>query len=564
MTSDDQEQPKKADFIRDSVKADISSERHYGRVQTRFPPEPNGYLHVGHAKSICLNFGIAEEFGGLCNLRFDDTNPETESVEFVNSIRHDIEWLLGKALSTEPLFASDYFDNMFEWAITLIKGGKAYVDDQDAATISERRGSFTKAGVDSPFRERTPEENLELFLKMRDGGFPEGSCVLRAKIAMDHENMNMRDPVLYRIRKKSHFRTGSQWVIYPTYDWAHGQSDALEKVTHSLCTMEFESHRLLYDWFLEQLEVPFDQRPYQTEFARLNFTHTVLSKRLLKKLVEDGVVKGWDDPRMPTISGLRRRGYPSKSIRDFCQHIGIAKTNSTHEIELLESFVRTELNQTSQRRMAVIDPVRLTITNWPEGKIEYRTAVNNPEDESAGTREVPFSGNLYIERDDFMEDPPAKFFRLSPGREVRLRYGYFVTCTDIVKDDSGEVVEILCTYDPETSGGKAPDGRKVKATIHWVEENNCIRVSVATYDRLFASERPDLLDDPFEDLNKESIEILQSAVCEPSVADIAGGDVIQFERLGYFCRDETQLNLFHRTVGLRDEWANIQKRNKSK
>ena len=453
---------------------------------------------------------------------------------------------------------------MFEWAITLIKGGKAYVDDQDAATISELRGSFTKAGVDSPFRERTPEENLELFLKMRDGEFPEGSCVLRAKIAMDHENMNMRDPVLYRIRKKSHFRTGSQWVIYPTYDWAHGQSDALEKVTHSLCTLEFESHRLLYDWFLEQLEVPFDQRPYQTEFARLNFTHTVLSKRLLKKLVEDGVVKGWDDPRMPTISGLRRRGYPSKSIRDFCQHIGIAKTNSTHEIELLESFVRTELNQTSQRRMAVIDPVRLTITNWPEGKIEYRTAVNNPQDESAGTREVPFSGNLYIERDDFMEDPPAKFFRLSPGREVRLRYGYFVTCTDIVKDDSGKVVEILCTYDPETSGGKAPDGRKVKATIHWVEENNCIRASVATYDRLFASERPDLLDDPFEDLNKESLEVLESAVCEPSVADIAGGDVIQFERLGYFCRDETQLNLFHRTVGLRDEWANIQKRNKSK
>ena len=564
MTSDVQQQSKKADFIRDSVKADISSGRHYGRVQTRFPPEPNGYLHVGHAKSICLNFGIAEEFGGFCNLRFDDTNPETESVEFVNSIHHDIEWLLGKTLSKEPLFASDYFENMFEWAVTLIERGKAYVDDQDAATISELRGSYTQAGENSPFRERSPEENLELFLKMKDGGFAEGSCVLRAKIAMDHENMNMRDPVLYRIRKKSHFRTGNKWVIYPTYDWAHGQSDALEKVTHSLCTLEFESHRLLYDWFLEQLEVPIDQRPYQTEFARLNFTHTVLSKRLLKKLVEDGVVAGWDDPRMPTISGLRRRGYPSKSIRNFCQHIGIAKTNSTHEIELLESFVRTELNQSSQRRMAVIDPVRLTITNWPEGKIEYRTAINNPENESAGTRDIPFSGSLFIEREDFKEDPPAKFFRLSPGREVRLRYGYFVTCTDIVKDKSGKVVEILCTYDPATSGGKAPDGRKVKATIHWVEQTNCIKGSVATYDRLFSSERPDLLDDPFEDLNKESLEVLESAVFEPAVADVASNEVVQFERLGYFCRDESQVNLFHRTVGLRDEWANIQKRNKSK
>jgi len=564
MTSDTQQQPEKTDFIRDLVKTDISSERHFGRIQTRFPPEPNGYLHVGHAKSICLNFGIAEEFGGFCNLRFDDTNPETESVEFVNSIRNDIEWLLGETLSTEPLFASDYFENMFEWAVSLIKRGKAYVDDQDAATISELRGSFTQAGVDSPFRERTPEENLELFLMMRDGAFPEGSRVLRAKIAMDHENMNMRDPVLYRIRNQSHFRTGNKWTIYPTYDWAHGQSDALEKVTHSLCTLEFESHRLLYDWFLEQLEVPFDQRPYQTEFARLNFTHTVLSKRLLKKLVEDGVVQGWDDPRMPTISGLRKRGYPSKSIRDFCHHIGIAKTNSTHEIELLESFVRRELNQSSQRRMAVVDPVRLTITNWQAGKIEHRTAINNPEDTDAGTREVPFSGHLLIEREDFMEDPPSKFFRLSPGREVRLRYGYFVTCTGVVKDESGTVVEILCTYDPETSGGKAPDGRKVKATIHWVEETSCLRGSVAMYDRLFSSERPDLLDDPFGDLNKESLEILESVAFEPSVADIAGGEVVQFERLGYFCRDESQLSLFHRTVGLRDEWANIQKRNKSK
>lgn len=373
----------------------------------------------------------------------------------------------------------------------------------------------------------------------------------------------MRDPVLYRIRNESHFRTGEEWVIYPTYDWAHGQSDAIENVTHSLCTLEFEAHRLLYDWFLEELEIPLEERPYQTEFARLNFTHTVLSKRLLKRLVEENVVEGWDDPRMPTISGLRRRGYPAKAIRDFCQHIGIAKTNSQHEIELLESFVRTDLNRTAQRKMAVIDPIKLTITNWPTGKVEYRTAVNNPEDQSSGTREIPFSGNLLIEREDFMENPPSKFFRLSPGREVRLRYGYFVTCTDVIKDENGIPTEVLCTYDPETSGGKAPDGRKVKATIHWVEETHCLEGMVATYDRLFKSEKPEGLEEPFSDVNNDSKGIFPTARFEPSIDTLEDGEVVQFERLGYFCRDISQGRFFHRTVGLRDEWANIQKRKRT-
>ena len=563
MTADNQQHSNRTDFIRDLVEADKISGKHLGRVQTRFPPEPNGFLHLGHAKSICLNFGIAKEFGGVCNLRFDDTNPTTESVEFVNSIRNDIEWLLGESLTSAPLFASDYFEQLFHWAILLIQNGKAYVDDQDPETISQMRGNFTTPGVNSPFRDRSPEENLHLFHEMRAGSFVEGSCVLRAKIAMDHENMNMRDPVLYRIRNESHFRTGEEWVIYPTYDWAHGQSDAIENVTHSLCTLEFEAHRLLYDWFLEELEIPLEKRPYQTEFARLNFTHTVLSKRLLKRLVEENVVEGWDDPRMPTISGLRRRGYPAKAIRDFCQHIGIAKTNSQHEIELLESFVRTDLNRTAQRKMAVIDPIKLTITNWPTGKVEYRTAVNNPEDQSSGTREIPFSGNLLIEREDFMENPPSKFFRLSPGREVRLRYGYFVTCTDVIKDENGIPTEVLCTYDPETSGGKAPDGRKVKATIHWVEETHGLEGMVATYDRLFKSEKPEGLEEPFSDVNNDSKGIFLTARFEPSIDTLEDGEVVQFERLGYFCRDISQGRFFHRTVGLRDEWANIQKRKRT-
>ena len=560
MNNNDTDEAPKQDFIRVLVNDDIASNRFSGNVQTRFPPEPNGHLHVGHAKSICLNYGLASEFSGACNLRFDDTNPTTENKEYAESIRQDIEWLLGEKLSMEPVFASNYFDQLYEWAELLIESGKAYVDDQDADSISKQRGSFTEAGMNSPFRDRTPEENLTLFRNMRLGKFAEGECVLRARISMSHENMNMRDPVLYRIRNESHFRTGNTWVVYPTYDWAHGQSDAIEGVTHSLCTLEFESHRPLYDWFLEQLDIPTNKRPYQTEFARLNFTHTVLSKRLLRRLVEESVVEGWDDPRMPTLSGLRKRGYPPSAIRAFCDHIGIAKTNSTHEIELLESFVRSELNQTANRRMVVLNPLKLTITNWPKGKVEYRSASNNPNDPSQGSRMVPFSGELYIERDDFMEDPPKKFFRLSIGREVRLRFGYYVTCNEVIKDERGNPIELLCTYDPETSGGKAPDGRKVKATLHWVEASNCLDGTAITYDRLFRSEHPDTSSDVFQDLNQTSLTRFTSAKFEPSINELEDGDVIQFERLGYFCKDGEAENLFHRTVGLRDEWANIQKR----
>ena len=560
MNNNDTDEAPKQDFIRVLVNDDIASNRFSGNVQTRFPPEPNGHLHVGHAKSICLNYGLASEFSGACNLRFDDTNPTTENKEYAESIRQDIEWLLGEKLSIEPVFASNYFDQLYEWAELLIESGKAYVDDQDADSISKQRGSFTEAGMNSPFRDRTPEENLTLFRNMRLGKFAEGECVLRARISMSHENMNMRDPVLYRIRNESHFRTGNTWVVYPTYDWAHGQSDAIEGVTHSLCTLEFESHRPLYDWFLEQLDIPTNKRPYQTEFARLNFTHTVLSKRLLRRLVEESVVEGWDDPRMPTLSGLRKRGYPPSAIRAFCDHIGIAKTNSTHEIELLESFVRSELNQTANRRMVVLNPLKLTITNWPKGKVEYRSASNNPNDPSQGSRMVPFSGELYIERDDFMEDPPKKFFRLSIGREVRLRFGYYVTCNEVIKDEQGNPIELLCTYDPETSGGKAPDGRKVKATLHWVEASNCLDGTAITYDRLFRSEHPDTSSDVFQDLNQTSLTRFTSAKFEPSINELEDGDVIQFERLGYFCKDGEAENLFHRTVGLRDEWANIQKR----
>ena len=560
MNNNDTDEAPKQDFIRVLVNDDIASNRFSGNVQTRFPPEPNGHLHVGHAKSICLNYGLASEFSGACNLRFDDTNPTTENKEYAESIRQDIEWLLGEKLSMEPVFASNYFDQLYEWAELLIESGKAYVDDQDADSISKQRGSFTEAGMNSPFRDRTPEENLTLFRNMRLGKFADGECVLRARISMSHENMNMRDPVLYRIRNESHFRTGNTWVVYPTYDWAHGQSDAIEGVTHSLCTLEFESHRPLYDWFLEQLDIPTNKRPYQTEFARLNFTHTVLSKRLLRRLVEESVVEGWDDPRMPTLSGLRKRGYPPSAIRAFCDHIGIAKTNSTHEIELLESFVRSELNQTANRRMVVLNPLKLTITNWPKGKVEYRSASNNPNDPSQGSRMVPFSGELYIERDDFMEDPPKKFFRLSIGREVRLRFGYYVTCNEVIKDEQGNPIELLCTYDPETSGGKAPDGRKVKATLHWVEASNCLDGTAITYDRLFRSEHPDTSSDVFQDLNQTSLTSFTSAKFEPSINELEDGDVIQFERLGYFCKDGEAENLFHRTVGLRDEWANIQKR----
>lgn len=550
----------KSDFIREKVRADTDAGTFGGRVQTRFPPEPNGYLHIGHAKAICLNFGLAQEFGGTCNLRFDDTNPTTEDEEFVRAIEDDIEWL-GFTPSNEPYYASDYFEQLYEWAELLIRQGNAYVDDQDAETISAQRGGFTEPGTDSPFRDRTVDENLDLFRRMRSGEFADGDRVLRAKIDMRHENMQMRDPVLYRIRRAHHFRTGDDWVIYPTYDWAHGQSDAIEGVTHSICTLEFDTHRALYDWCLDQLEIAPDRRPGQTEFARLNLTHTVLSKRKLLQLVNEGLVDGWDDARMPTLQGLRRRGYPAAAIRAFASHIGVARMNGTHEIELLESFVRTELNRVALRRTAVLRPLKVVITNWPEDRVEMREAVNNPEDESMGTREVPFSGTLWIEQDDFMEEPAPKYYRLAPGREVRLRYGYFITCNDVVKDDDGNVVELRCTYDPETAGGQAPDGRKVKATIHWLSADHALDANVALYDRLFTAEHPGAESgDPLDDLNPTSRELLTGAKVEPALADTPAGEVVQFERLGYFAADLDTPMLFHRTVGLRDEWANIQKR----
>lgn len=555
------------DFIREMLKQHSSDGPYGGRVQTRFPPEPNGFLHIGHAKSITLNFGVADEFGGECRLRFDDTNPETEDARFVDAIQEDLRWL--GIDPGEPAFASDYFDQLHAWAVDLIKGGLAYVDDQDAETISENRGGFTTPGTDSPWRDRSVAENLDLFEGMKAGEFAEGTRVLRAKIDMNHENMQMRDPVMYRIRHQHHFRTGDEWKIYPTYDWAHGQSDAIEGTTHSLCTLEFDSHRPLYDWYHEAVGLGTDH-PRQTEFARLNLTHTVMSKRKLLELVEQQHVDGWDDARMPTLRGLRRRGYPAEAIRDFCGHIGIAKVNGVHEIELLESFVRTRHNRHALRRMAVLDPLEVVITNWPTdangvGTPDVRTAINNPEDETAGTREVPFSGRLFIERDDFMIDPPKKFFRLAPGREVRLRAGYFITCDEVETGPDGEITRLLCSYDPETAGGQAPDGRKVKATMHWVSAEHALDVDVALYERLFTDEHPGSGgDDPLASLNPNSREV-RRAKAEPAVADIAPGQVVQFERLGYFARDldddpTASPTLFHRTVGLRDEWANIQKR----
>ena len=477
------------DFIREKIAADCAEGPYGGRVQTRFPPEPNGFLHIGHAKSIALNFGVADEFGGKCVLRFDDTNPDTEDSRFVEAIQEDVRWLGFEP--GEPSFASGYFRQLHLWAVQLIEKGLAYVDDQDAATISENRGGFTEPGVNSPWRDRSVEENLALFDGMKNGESAEGSRVLRAKIDMNHENMQMRDPVMYRIRDSHHFRTGDEWKIYPTYDWAHGQSDAIEGTTHSLCTLEFDAHRPLYDWYMEQLGLDVDH-PRQTEFARLNLTHTVLSKRKLLELVEEGHVDGWDDPRMPTIRGLRRRGYPAESLRAFVNHIGVARVNGTLEIELLESFVRTHLNAVALRRMAVLDPIEVVITNWPKDsdgvdQPDIREAINNPEDELAGTREVPFSGRLFIERDDFMVDPPKKFFRLAPGREVRLRAGYFITCDEVETGPDGEVTRLLCTYDPETAGGQAPDGRKVKATIHWVSAEHAVDGRVAQYGRLFTA-----------------------------------------------------------------------------
>lgn len=568
MAADDtdtvpEESADRTDFVRERVQHDLDTDRFGGRVQTRFPPEPNGYLHIGHAKAIHLDFELAREFGGTCVLRFDDTNPDTEDTSFVEGILADLNWLGYEP--DEVVYASDYFEQLYEWAELLVRDGKAYVDDQDLETIRAQRGGYGKPGIESPCRDRSVEENLDLLRRMRAGEFDDGAMVLRAKIDMQHENMQLRDPVMYRIRRGHHHRTGDTWVIYPTYDWAHGQSDAIEGTTHSLCTLEFDSHRPLYDWFLEQLPLPSD-RPYQTEFARLELTHTVTSKRKLAQLVADGVVDGWDDPRLPTVRALRRRGYPASAIREFCTYIGVARTNSRHQIELLESFVRTELNRSAQRRMAVLRPLRLSITNWPtddhgEPVVEYFDIVNNPENPDDGTRSVAFTGELWIEQDDFMVDPPKKFFRLSPGREVRLRGAFLVTCTGYETDDDGNVTRVLAEYDPETKGGSAPDGRKVKSTMHWVSAPHARSATVALYERLFAAEVPGgETGDPFDDLDRSSREVLTECKVEAALGDTTPGEVVQFERLGYFALDPRDPMWFHRTVGLRDEWANIQKR----
>ncbi|MCH1408474.1 MAG: glutamine--tRNA ligase/YqeY domain fusion protein [Verrucomicrobiales bacterium] len=550
------------DFIRELIDEDLSSGKHDGTV-TRFPPEPNGYLHIGHAKSICLNFGIAEEYGGRCHLRFDDTNPTKEDVEYVDSIKEDIKWL-GFDWGDHIYFASDYFEKLHEWAIHLIEEGKAYVDDQNAEEIRKGRGDLQNPGVDSPYRDRLVEENIDLFRRMKEGEFGDGEKVLRARIDMAHPNLNMRDPVIYRIVHAEHHRTGDTWCIYPMYDFTHGQSDALEYITHSLCTLEFENHRPLYDWFLDNLPVP--SRPRQIEFGRLNLNYTVMSKRKLLQLVDEGMVSGWDDPRMPTISGIRRRGYPAEAIREFCKTIGITKFKGTNDISLLESAVRDVLNRDANRYMAVLNPIKLVITNYPEDKEEEFDAVINPEQPELGTRKVPFSRELYIERDDFMEDPPKKFFRLAPGKEVRFRSAYFIRCDEVVKDDDGNIVELRCTYDPETRGGQnPPDGRKVKATIHWVSAKHAVDAEVRVYDRLFANESPDSGEGNFLDhLNQDSLAVLENAKLEPNLAGLETETTVQFERLGYFCVDsdsEEDKLVFNRTVPLRDSWAKAQKKN---
>ncbi|RME99490.1 MAG: glutamine--tRNA ligase/YqeY domain fusion protein [Alphaproteobacteria bacterium] len=543
-------------FIRDIIREDLES----GRVRslvTRFPPEPNGYLHIGHAKSICLNFGLADEFGGRCHLRLDDTNPVKEEEEYIEAIKRDVRWL-GYDWGEHLYFASDYFEQLYEWAEYLIGAGKAYVDDLSAEEIRAYRGTLTEPGKNSPYRDRTREENLDLFRRMRAGEFGAGERVLRARIDMSSGNINLRDPVLYRILHAAHPRTGTRWCIYPTYDFAHGQSDAIEGVTHSLCTLEFADHRPLYDWLLENLPVP--ARPRQIEFSRLNLSHTVLSKRRLIQLVDEGHVRGWDDPRMPTISGLRRRGYPPEAIRDFAARVGVTRQDNLIEMALLEFCARELLNKTAERRMAVLRPLKVVIENYPEGESEELEAINNPEDEIAGKRKVSFSRELYIERDDFMEDPPRKFFRLAPGREVRLRYAYFITCREVVKDASGEIVELRCTYDPETRGGNAPDGRKVKGTIHWVSAAHSVAAEVRLYDTLFHEEEPEIGDDLKAALNPHSLTVVENARLEPSLAALPAGTTVQFERQGYFCADPDSREgrpVFNRTVGLRDSWAKI-------
>jgi len=544
------------DFIREIITADNASGKHSGRVATRFPPEPNGYLHIGHAKSICLNFGIARDFNGACNLRFDDTNPVTEDTEYVDSIQDDVRWL-GFSWDDRLYYASDYFEKLYECAERLIQDGRAYVDSQSADDIRAHRGSLKEPGQHSPFRTRTVEENLDLFRRMRAGEFPNGARVLRAKIDMASGNINLRDPVLYRILHASHPRTGTAWCIYPSYDFAHGQSDAIEHITHSLCTLEFEDHRPLYDWFLEHLPVP--SRPRQYEFARLNLTHTVLSKRVLTELVRGGHVSGWDDPRMPTLAGLRRRGVPPEAVRDFVKRVGVAKANSMVDVAMFDFSVREVLNRTALRRMAVLHPLKIVIENYPDGRFEEIEAVNHPDNPGAGTRRLRFGRELYVERDDFMENPPKKFYRLSPGREVRLRYAYFVTCREVVKSPAGEVVELRCSYDPSTRGGNAPDGRKVQATLHWVSAADAVTAEVRLYNQLF--NRPDPNPSGFvADLNPDSLEVLRDCRLEPALAATNSADPVQFERQGYFCRDPDSTPghlVFNRTVGLRDTWAKV-------
>ena len=548
-----------SDFIRDIINEHNKNNRYGGRVHTRFPPEPNGYLHIGHAKSVCLNFGIAAEYKGLCNLRFDDTNPTREEVEYVESIIEDVRWL-GFDFEDRLFYASDYFEQMYEYAVQLIKAGKAYVDDLSADAIREHRGTLTEPGKESPYRNRSVEENLSLFQRMRAGEFEDGSRVLRAKIDMASPNFNMRDPVMYRILHAEHHRTGDKWCLYPMYDWAHGLEDSIERITHSICTLEFEDHRPLYDWFLNELGV---YHPQQIEFARLNLTYTVMSKRKLRQLVEAGNVSGWDDPRMPTLSGLRRRGYTPEAIRNFAERVGVAKTDSTVDVALLEHCIREDLNKRAPRVMGVLKPLRVVIDNYPEGKTEESEAVNNPEDPAMGTRKVPFSRVLYIEQDDFMEHPPKEFFRLAPGREVRLRYAYIIKCVELVKDKAGKVAELHCTYDPETRSGEAGSSRKVKGTIHWVSSAHAHKAEIRLYDRLFTVENPGDVDDFVTVLNPNSLHTVTGYV-EPGLANVTPGSRYQFERLGYFCADlkdsSAERLVFNRTVTLRDTWAKIAKK----
>jgi glutaminyl-tRNA synthetase len=541
------------DFIRDIIQADLDSKKH-SRIVTRFPPEPNGYLHLGHAKSIALNFGIAQEFSGRCHLRFDDTNPTREEQEYIDSIQADVRWL-GYDWGSDLFYASDYFDRLYEWAETLIRDGHAYVDDQSQADIRHNRGTLTESGQNSPFRDRSVAENLDLFRRMKAGEFPNGARVLRAKIDMASGNINLRDPVLYRILHAHHPRTGTKWSIYPSYDYAHGQSDAIEGITHSICTLEFEDHRPLYEWLLDKLPVP--SKPHQYEFARLNVTYTLLSKRVLTMLVRDGHVAGWDDPRMPTIAGLKRRGVPPEAVREFVKRIGVAKANSVVDLGMLEFSIRETLNRTALRRMAVLRPLKVVITNYPEGQSEELEAINHPDDPAAGTRRIAFSRELYIEQDDFMENPPKKFFRLSPGNEVRLRYAYFVRCTDVVKNAAGEIVELRCTYDPATKGGNAPDGRKVKATMHWLSAEHSKPAEIRIYNQLFANPAPDAANFA-ADINPQSLEILPGARVEPAIVEANSTDAVQFERQGYFVRDADSTPdrpVFNRTIGLRDTFA---------